>query len=417
MPPLDQQRERIQDDIRGLIAGEVRCNDVFLQLFASDASIYEVKPLGVIRPRSAADVSACVRYAAEKRIPIHARGAGTGVAGESLGPGLILDFSAHLRRVIRLDPERVRVQPGVVYERLNEALRPLGRVLGPDPASGQVTTVGSMIAIDAAGSRWLKYGSMRRHVQSLQVVLADGEVLEVGREPLADGASASTIPRKRDLVNRLAALLTKNAELIRRHQPNTPQNHCGYDLIDILADGQIDLARLLVGSEGTLALITEATLRTEPLPRHRGVAVILFDSVEKAARAVPDVVASGPTACDLMDRRHLSLARAAEAAFRSVDPLGDRGRTAGRARRRGSVGSARPAASFGQRTMAAEADGLRRAASVRGRRDGAVSGVWSTRCSRCCIERRGRTVRCRSSKTWRFRPACFPISWCGCRTC
>ena len=104
MPTLDQQRERIQDDVRGLVAGEVRCDDVFLQLFASDASIYEIKPLGVIRPRSAADVSACLRYAAERHIPIHARGAGTGVAGESLGPGLILDFSAHLRRVIRLDP-------------------------------------------------------------------------------------------------------------------------------------------------------------------------------------------------------------------------------------------------------------------------------------------------------------------------
>jgi FAD/FMN-containing dehydrogenase/Fe-S oxidoreductase len=321
MPPLDQQRERIQDDIRGLIAGEVRCDDVFLQLFASDASIYEMKPLGVIRPRSAADVSACVRYAAEKRIPIHARGAGTGVAGESLGSGLILDFSAHLRRVIRLEPERVRLQPGVVHERLNAILRPLGRVLGPDPASDQVTTVGSMIAIDAGGSRWLKYGSMRRHVQSLQVVLADGEILEVGREELADGASASTIPRKRDLVNRLAALLTDNAELIRRHQPNTPQNHCGYDLVDILADGHIDLARLLVGSEGTLALITEATLRTEALPRYRGVAVILFDSVEKAARAVPDVVASSPSACDLMDRRHLSLARAAEPRFDQLIPL------------------------------------------------------------------------------------------------
>ena len=321
MPPLDQQRERIQDDIRGLIAGEVRCDDVFLQLFASDASIYEVKPLGVVRPRSAADVSACMRYAAEKHIPLHARGAGTGVAGESLGSGLILDFSAHLRRLVRLDPDRVRVQPGVVYERLNETLRPLGRVLGPDPASGQVTTVGSMIAIDAAGSRWLKYGSMRRHVQSLQVVLADGEVLEVGREELADGASTSTIPRKRDLVNQLVALLTENAELIRRHQPNTPQNHCGYDLVDILADGHIDLARLLVGSEGTLALITEATLRTEPLPRYRGVAVILFDSVEKAARAVPDVVASSPTACDLMDRRHLSLARAAEPRFDQLIPL------------------------------------------------------------------------------------------------
>jgi FAD/FMN-containing dehydrogenase/Fe-S oxidoreductase len=320
MPPLDQQRERIQDDIRGLIAGEVLCDDVFLQLFASDASIYQIRPQAVVRPRTAADVSACVRYAAEKGMPIHARGAGTGVAGESLGSGLILDFSAHLRRVMRLDDERVRVQPGMVYERLNSALRPAGRLFGPDPAGGAVMTVGGMIAIDAAGSRWPRYGSTRRYVQGLQVVLADGEVLDVGREPLENGESTSTIPRKREIVNRLAALLRQNAELIQQNQPNTPQNHCGYDLVGLLGEDYLDLARLLVGSEGTLALTTEATLSTEPLPRHRGVGLLLFDSVEKAARAVRDVLDSNPTACDLMDRRHLGLAREAESRFSQLIP-------------------------------------------------------------------------------------------------
>ena len=320
MPPLGQQRERIQDDLRGLMAGEVRCDDVFVRLFASDASIYEIKPLGVVRPRSTADVAACVHYAAEKRIPIHARGAGTGVAGESLGPGLILDFSAHLRRVVRIDADRVRVQPGVVLERLNEQLRRQGRIFGPDPATSAVTTLGSMLAIDAAGSRWLKYGSTRRHVQSFQVVLADGHVIELGREPLFDGQSTSTIPRKRELVNRLAALLADKAELIRRSQPNCPQNHCGYNLVDVLGEGYIDVARLLVGSEGTLALITEATLATQPLPLHCGVALLLFDSLDKAARAVPDILASNPTACDLMDRRHLTLAREAEPRFEQLIP-------------------------------------------------------------------------------------------------
>jgi FAD/FMN-containing dehydrogenase/Fe-S oxidoreductase len=320
MPPLDPHRERIQDDIRGLVAGEVWCDDVFCQLFASDASIYQIKPLGVVRPRSMADVAACVRYAAEKRIPIHARGAGTGVAGESLGAGLVLDFSAHLHRVVRIDADRVRVQPGVVHQRLNALLRTEGRVFGPDPAAGAVTTVGSMIAIDAAGSRWLKYGSTRRHVQSLQAVLADGEVLELGREPLADGRSTSTIPRKREMVDRLAALLARQAETIRRHQPTSPQNHCGYNLLDVLGDGWIDVAQLLVGSEGTLALVTEATLDTSPLPQRRGLALLLFDSVEKAARAVPDVLAHRPSACDLMDRRHLSLARETEPRFHAWIP-------------------------------------------------------------------------------------------------
>ena len=141
MAGLDQQRERIQDDLRGLIAGEVRLDDVFLHLYASDGSIYQIKPLGVVRPRSTADVVACVQYAAEKELPIHARGAGTGVAGESLGPGLVLDFSKFLRRVVRIESEAVRVQPGVVYERLNAQLRPLGRVFGPDPAAANVTIV------------------------------------------------------------------------------------------------------------------------------------------------------------------------------------------------------------------------------------------------------------------------------------
>ncbi len=320
MPPLDPQRERIQDDIRGLIAGEVRCDDVFCQLFASDASIYEIRPLAVVRPRNANDVSACVHYAAAKKIPIHARGAGTGVAGESLGPGLVLDFSAHLRRVIRIDPDRVRVQPGVVLERLNESLRPSGRLFGPDPAASDVTTVGSMIAVDAAGSRWLKYGSTGRRVQSLQVVLADGTVLEFGREPIANGVSTSTIPRKKELVDRLAALLADKAEVIRQNQLKTAQNHCGYNLVDVLGEDSIDVARLLVGSEGTLAIVTEATLETDPIVRHRGVALLLFDSVEKAARAVPDILAHHPTACDLMDRRHLSLAREAEPRYNQLIP-------------------------------------------------------------------------------------------------
>ena len=260
MSPLDQQRERIQDDLRGLIAGEVRCDDVFLQLFASDASIYEIKPLGVVRPRSTADVAACVQYAAEKQLPIHARGAGTGVAGESLGPGLVLDFSAHLHRVIRIDEDRVRVQPGVVHERLNDQLRQHGPAVRPRPGHQQRHHHRQHVAIDAAGSRWLKYGSTRRHVLSLQVVLADGQVLEVGREPLVDGVSTSAIPRKRELVNRLAALLAEHAELIRQHQPKCPVNHCGYHLADVLGDG-------LSGPGGAAG-----RLRGHAGPDHRGAA-------------------------------------------------------------------------------------------------------------------------------------------------
>lgn len=321
MSQSEQQRERIQDDLRGLITGEVRCDDLFAQLFANDAGIHEIKPLGVVRPRSATGLSACVKYAADKQISLHARGAGSGVTGESLGPGLVVDFSAHLRRIIRIDDEQVRVQPGVVHERLNAQLRPLGKVFGPDPSLSAVSTIGGMIAIDSAGSRWLKYGSTGRHVKSLQVVLADGEVLELGREPLDGLRSTSTIPHKRELVDRLAALLHENADLIRDNQPNTPENHCGYNLAGAMGDDYLDIAQILVGSEGTLALTTEATVGIDSLPASRGVALLLFDSMEKAARAVPYILAHAPAACDLMDRRHLSLAREAERRFERLIPI------------------------------------------------------------------------------------------------
>ncbi len=320
MGQLDQQRARIQDDLRGLIAGEVRCDDVFLQLYASDGSIHQIRPLGVVRPRSTADVVACVRYAGDKRIPLHPRGAGTGVAGESLGPGLIVDFSKYLRRIIRTEDDRVRVQPGMVHERLNSHLRHRGCLFGPDPASSSVTTMGGVISIDGAGSHWLKYGSARRHVLSLQVVLADGELMEVGREPLQGGVSQDPNPRKRELVDRLARLLRDRADLIRRHQPKSPVNRCGYHLLDVLSPDHLDLARLLVGSEGTLALITEALLATQPLPRQRGFSLLMFDSLEKAARAVPEILSHGPSVCDLMDRRHLSLARETEVRFDLLIP-------------------------------------------------------------------------------------------------
>jgi len=154
----------------------------------------------------------------------------------------------------------------------------------------------------------------------MQVVLADGQVLDVGREPLVDGASVDPNPRKREMVNRLARLLSDNAELILRKQPASPVNRCGYRVAGVLGPEHLDLARLLAGSEGTLALVTEAVLATQPLSRYRGVALLLFDSLEKACRAVMEVLACRPSACDLMDRRHLSLACDTEARFGLLIP-------------------------------------------------------------------------------------------------
>ncbi|MGD9644769.1 MAG: anaerobic glycerol-3-phosphate dehydrogenase subunit C [Pirellulales bacterium] len=317
---MDEVRERIQDDLRGLLEGSVQADDVALQLYATDASIYQIRPLAVVCPRTLADVVAVVGYAGENEIPIHARGAGTGLAGESLGPGLVIDFSRYMRRLVSADDETVRVQPGLVLERLNQQLRAQERCFGPDPAMSHVTTMGSVIAIDAAGSHWLRWGSARRHVRSLQIVLADGAVVEVGREPVDVDISGGASARKRALVADLGNVLESHAEQVNRQTTRSLVNRSGYALGGVLADGHLDVAKLLCGSEGTLALVTEATLDVQPLPRQRGVALLFFERLEAAARAVAEIVPLGPSACDLMDRRHLSLAREHEPRFEKLIP-------------------------------------------------------------------------------------------------
>ena len=302
---MDQERERVQADLRGLLDGEVHCDDVFLQIYASDASIYEIKPLAVVRPKNAADVVACVEYAAENNLPIHARGAGTSLAGESLGPGLILDFSHSMRRVLRLTEDTVRVQPGVVLGDLNRLLATRGQCFGPDPANRDVSTIGSVLSIDGSGSRWLQYGSARHHIESMNVVLASGEMITLGQHDPQDRLASATV---KQLVSKVSNLLDANELLINQHQSAAPSNRSGYHLEDIRHEGRIDLAKLLVGSEGTLALITEATVRLSKIPSHRGVALLMFERLELAAQAAIEIPRMGATACDLMDRRLLRLA-------------------------------------------------------------------------------------------------------------
>ncbi|MCE9554913.1 MAG: anaerobic glycerol-3-phosphate dehydrogenase subunit C [Planctomycetes bacterium] len=315
---MDPQRARIQEDLRGVLAGDVQCDELLLQLYATDASIYQITPLAVICPRSTKDVVTCVQYAAENHLPLIARGAGTGLAGESLGEGLVLDFSRYMTRVLEIGENTVRVQPGVIHAHLNRQLARRGRQFGPDPAMSTVTTMGSVAAIDGSGSHWLRYGSARRHIEQLQIVLSDGTLMDVGRQEQARADDA--LMRRRDLLLDLGQLFYRAADLIDQHQPYSRVNRCGYQLQGVLSDGHFDLPRLLVGSEGTLALFTEITVATQPLPGSRGVCLLLFESLDAAARAVMEILPLNPAACDILDRRHLSLARENDVRFDLLIP-------------------------------------------------------------------------------------------------
>src|SRR5580704_7260689 len=179
---MDDRRPRIIEDLTAVLQGEIRCDPLTVSMFSTDGSLYQVQPLGVVFPRHRDDVQALVRYAAQEKIPLIPRGAGTGLAGESLGQGLIIDFSRHMREIEAIGETTVRVQPGVVCRTLNDALKPYGRYFPPDPSGAGVTTIGSMLALDAAGSHSMRVGSTRDHVETIEMVLASGHFLTVGDE-------------------------------------------------------------------------------------------------------------------------------------------------------------------------------------------------------------------------------------------
>src|ERR1051326_6198654 len=309
--PFDPiQRERIRDDLQEVVRGEVLFDDLHCGLYSTDASIFQIAPLGAVAPIDADDVQAVVRYCAENKVPLIARGAGTGLAGETLGDGLIVDLSRHLRGIRDITAGKGRGAPGVVLQTLNAELAKVGRRFAPDPASGASCTMGGMLATNASGSRCLKYGYTRDHISRRRVVLDNGDAAEVGREPVAPPADYPA--RLADILRGTAALLGENERLIRLQRPATPFNRCGYALDGVLNEDSVDLPRLLVGTEGTLALFTEATLKTIPLPGGRSGALLGFADLDAALKAARLVIGDGPAACELLDRRLISLVRSTD---------------------------------------------------------------------------------------------------------
>jgi FAD/FMN-containing dehydrogenase/Fe-S oxidoreductase len=324
------------EDLSASFKGELRCDPLTLAMYACDASIFQVAPLAVACPSDRDDVVALARYATETGLPLIARGAGTGVAGAAIGEGVVVDFSRHMRAVESIGESTIRVQPGIVHDQLNRILRPYGRYFPPDPSNAAITTIGGMIGVDAAGSHSVRVGSTRDHVESIETVLADGTVVEFGDEPLAeidamsspmiDGASieaaangnGQALGAKRSILKRVATLLAENRQTIRQKQPPLIRNSAGYYLRGLLTANHLNVPRLLVGSEGTLGLFTAATLQTFPLPPHRAAVLLLFGDLESATTAVQEMADLEPSACDLMDRRLLSLAREADPRFEQL---------------------------------------------------------------------------------------------------
>ena len=298
----------LMDELAGALgrelAGEVRTDAYTRHLFAADAGIYSVEPLAVAFPRDADDVAAAVSVAGRLGVPIVPRGGGTSLAGQAAGGGgLVLDLSRHMTRIGDIDVarRRVRVQPGVVQEDLNRAAAPFGLAFGPDTSTANRATLGGMVGNNSSGSESIVHGTTIDHVLELEVVLADGSQATFSR----DSAPRSAFEHR--IYDGVRRLLRDHARAIAEDYPRHWRQSGGYRLDRM---DPFDLSKLIVGSEGTLAVVTGATVKLVELPRAKMFAVGHFDDLFAALAATQDALALGPSAVELIDRKILDLSRA-----------------------------------------------------------------------------------------------------------
>lgn len=302
---------KVADYLREHILGEVLTAPGIRKFFSTDGSVFEVMPQVVVYPRSTDDLRKVARFSWQlaergKVVPITARGAGSDQAGGALGDGIMLVFPAHLTKLLELDTKKnyARVQPGINYRNFQDTLKTHGRFLPPFPSSIDFCTIGGAVANNAAGERTIKYGATRDFVGSVQVVLANGELIETGR------LSKRELSRKKGLASfegeiyrQLDGLITDNWDLIQGSVKEVSKNSAGYALSEVKrADGSFDLTPLMVGSQGTLGIISEIELAVAPNNTNRTLMVAGFEHIDEASGIIEDIVKLGPAAVEMVDK-------------------------------------------------------------------------------------------------------------------
>jgi FAD/FMN-containing dehydrogenase/Fe-S oxidoreductase len=311
---FSQKRQLLLEHLRKEVDGEVRFDPPSCKLYSTDASLYQIMPLGVVIPRSEQGLLTAVQIALETRTPIVPRGGGTSLSGQAIGPGLVIDCSKYLNALIDLDTkaQKVRVQPGIVLDQLNRLLAPHGLLFGPDVSTASRATLGGMIGNNSAGSRSIVYGKTGDHVVSLKTILSDGSAQEFrqlseeawNREPGRENLRSQAHQTLREI-------LTRDGSEIDRRFPKIIRRVSGYNLGSYIEKplASRSLLPLLVGSEGTLAMLAEAELNLVPKPRHRGLLVPQFETLASALDALSICLEFAPSAVELMDAMLIQLAR------------------------------------------------------------------------------------------------------------
>jgi len=304
--------ERLARELTSTIEGEVRFDQRARALYATDASPYEIKPYGVVLPKNSHDVVAVVRLADRYGVPVLPRGAGTSLAGQTVGAAMVVDFSKYMTRILESRPDErwIRVEPGVVRDTLNDFLKPHGLQFTPDVATTNRANIGGMIANNSAGTRSIKYGKSVDQVLAMTVLLADGtitEFREVGGSEL--GAKLAQQDREGDIYRTVQRLTSKYEREILEKFPKVMRRVGGYNLDEFVDGRPFNLAKLVTGSEGTLAVILDVTLKLHPVPQHRCLALLHFDTLVNALKAVQLVNRHGPSVVEILDDHLFTLGK------------------------------------------------------------------------------------------------------------
>jgi FAD/FMN-containing dehydrogenase/Fe-S oxidoreductase len=312
----------LEQTLRRTIKGEVLFDKASRGRYSTDASIYQIEPVGIVIPRDEADLALALDVARDAKAAILPRGAGTSQCGQTVGEALVIDFSKYMRNVVGFDKDRaeVHVQPGVVLDQLNAWLKPQGLWYPVDVSTSAQCTLGGMAGNNSCGSRSIRYGNMVHNVAAIDAILADGT-----RARFDSKRPEDMQPAVRAIADKLAALAFAERDEIERMYPKVLRRVAGYNL-DIFfpqserpytTDNSLNLAHMLVGSEGTLAVTERLTLKLSPLPKHKTLGVVNFPSFYKAMDSAQHIVKLKPTAVELVDRTMIELARA-NPAFRPV---------------------------------------------------------------------------------------------------
>jgi FAD/FMN-containing dehydrogenase/Fe-S oxidoreductase len=337
-------------DLEENIAGEVRTDLTTRILYATDASIYRIEPLGVVFPRNVEDLHASVKLAGLYGVPVLARGSGSSLAGQAIGPALILDCSRYLDKIIAIDPQSrtAIVEPGVILERLNREAGRYGLMFGPDPASAERATMGGSVANNATGAHSILYGMAADHLAAADVIFSDASQATLRALPVDEARSRAQRVEQgvENALYRLALQIREqHAETIHENWPRVWRRASGYNLNYLLpwspsqpahwsdaglgypplAADEINLAPLLAGSEGTLGVISRLTLRLVPKPPYTLLGVLTYDSIPEACDAAPDLLTQPVSAIELIPGALIRLARgvpayASQASFVQGEP-------------------------------------------------------------------------------------------------